>query len=119
MGFSRSFFAARFGVTERDLALTSVKRLAGGEYADLYFEYPATSSVTMAWTKVIHHFNLGFRLRYAAGHDRKFHYAAPVFAMSFGTFSGNCGSRTTSCTCSAFIEPINFSIWRAVDQRPP
>ena len=38
---------------------------------------------------------------------------APVCsAMRFGTFSGNCGSRTTMGTCSAFIEAINSSMWR-------
>ena len=46
MGFSRSFFAARFGVTERDLESYLGEALsAGGEYADLYFEYLATSSI--------------------------------------------------------------------------
>ena len=39
MGFSQSFFGARFGITERDLeAYLSEALSSGGEYADLYFE---------------------------------------------------------------------------------
>src|SRR5713226_7191677 len=46
MGFSQSFFAQRFSVTERDLeSYLSEALSAGGEYADLYFEYLATSSI--------------------------------------------------------------------------
>ena len=46
MGFSQSFFAERFGITERDLeSYLSEALSAGGEYADLYFEYLATSSI--------------------------------------------------------------------------
>src|SRR5271169_4585126 len=46
MGFSQSFFAVRFGITERDLeSYLSEALSAGGEYADLYFEYLSTSSI--------------------------------------------------------------------------
>jgi TldD protein len=46
MGLSQSFFAQRFNVTERDLeSYLSEALSAGGEYADLYFEYLATSSI--------------------------------------------------------------------------
>src|SRR5580693_7162889 len=46
MGFSQSFFAERFGITERNLeSYLSEALSAGGEYADLYFEYLATSSI--------------------------------------------------------------------------
>ena len=46
MGFSQSFFAERFGITERDLESYLNEALsAGGEYADLYFEYLATTSI--------------------------------------------------------------------------
>ena len=46
MGFSQSFFAARFGVSEHDLESYLAEALsAGGEYADLYFEYLSTSSI--------------------------------------------------------------------------
>src|SRR5574340_270972 len=48
MTFSESIFAARFGVTRRDLeSYLSEALSAGGDYADLYFEYSATSSIGM------------------------------------------------------------------------
>src|ERR1017187_1104902 len=48
MGFSQSFFAERFGLTESNLEQYLSEALsAGGEYADLYFEYLATSSIGM------------------------------------------------------------------------
>src|SRR3954452_7022204 len=48
MGFSVSFFASRFGITERDLENYLSEALSnGGDYADLYFEYLATSSISI------------------------------------------------------------------------
>jgi len=46
MGFSQSFFAEKFGITEHNLEQYLSEALsAGGEYADLYFEYLATTSI--------------------------------------------------------------------------
>jgi TldD protein len=46
MGLSPSFFGAKFGISERDLeSYLSEALSAGGEYADLYFEYLSTSSI--------------------------------------------------------------------------
>src|SRR3984885_12172240 len=46
MSFSDSFFAAKFGITQRDLENHLSEALSrGGDYADLYFEYLATSSI--------------------------------------------------------------------------
>ena len=48
MSFSDSFFAARFGITRRDLENHLSEALSrGGDYADLYFEYLATSSISI------------------------------------------------------------------------
>src|SRR5579862_4678053 len=48
MGFSQSFFAGRFGITEHDLQQYLNEALsAGGEYADLYFEYLSTSAISI------------------------------------------------------------------------
>ncbi|MDX2151051.1 MAG: metalloprotease TldD [Bryobacteraceae bacterium] len=48
MGFEESFFARKFGLAERDLeGYLSEALSAGGEYADLYFEYLATSSISI------------------------------------------------------------------------
>jgi TldD protein len=46
MGISESFFAERFNITEHDLESYLSEALhEGGDYADLYFEYLATSSI--------------------------------------------------------------------------
>jgi TldD protein len=48
MRFAESFFAQKFGITERDLDRYLAQALAsGGDYADLYFEYVYTSSLSV------------------------------------------------------------------------
>ena len=48
MNFSDSFFAARCGITRQDLENYLAEALSqGGDYADLYFEYLATSSISL------------------------------------------------------------------------
>src|SRR5450631_2890832 len=48
MLFSESFFPLRFGITKRDLEKYLAEALSqGGDYADLYFEYLSTSSISM------------------------------------------------------------------------
>jgi TldD protein len=48
MRFSESVFAARFNITRRDLEGYLAEALRqGGDYADLYFEYLLTSSISM------------------------------------------------------------------------
>jgi TldD protein len=48
MAFSDSFFARKFNITERDLEAYLADALSsGGDYADLFFEYVATSSISL------------------------------------------------------------------------
>src|SRR5579862_3228516 len=48
MQFSESFFPLRFGITARDLENYLAEALSqGGDYADLYFEYLVTSSISI------------------------------------------------------------------------
>src|SRR5450755_1579198 len=48
MQFSESIFAARFGITRQDLENYLSEALSqGGDYADLYFEYLATSAISI------------------------------------------------------------------------
>ena len=48
MGLSDSFFGQKFGVSEADLQnYLSEAMSAGGDYADLYFEYLATSNISI------------------------------------------------------------------------
>ncbi len=48
MSFSGSFFASKFGIQRQDLENYLGEALSqGGDYADLYFEYLATSTISM------------------------------------------------------------------------
>src|SRR5579884_1391510 len=48
MGLSASFFGRTFSITAQDLeSYISEALSAGGDYADLYFEYVASSSIAM------------------------------------------------------------------------
>src|SRR5690349_6142159 len=48
MQFSESIFAARFQITRQDLERYLAEALSqGGDYADLYFEYLLTSSMSL------------------------------------------------------------------------
>ncbi len=48
MSFSESFFALKFGLRAHDLENYLAEALSqGGDYADVYFEYLATSSISM------------------------------------------------------------------------
>src|ERR1035438_9558331 len=48
MQFSESVFAARFNITRHDLEAWLAEALSqGGDYADLYFEYLLTSSISL------------------------------------------------------------------------
>src|SRR3984893_4224685 len=48
MQFSESVFATRFGITRQDLERYLSEALShGGDYADLYFEYLVTSSISI------------------------------------------------------------------------
>src|SRR3981189_2021720 len=48
MGLSASFFGERFNITGRDLERYLDEALSrGGDYADLYFEYLATSAISI------------------------------------------------------------------------
>src|SRR5579864_2577238 len=48
MSFSESFFPSRFAITRGDLESYLSEALSqGGDYADLYFEYLSTSSISI------------------------------------------------------------------------
>src|ERR1700743_423696 len=48
MNFSETFFAAKFGITRQNLESYLSEALSrGGDYADLYFEYLSTSSISI------------------------------------------------------------------------
>src|SRR6202051_1938259 len=79
MGLSQSFFGDRFNITERDLERYLAEALSrGGDYADLYFEYLATSNISMAESIVksaTQGVSLGVGVRVLAGERTGYAYS--------------------------------------------
>src|SRR5229473_3226536 len=79
MSLSDSFFGQKFGVTEQDLqSYLSEALSAGGDYADLYFEYLATSSLSIDESIVksaVQGVSLGVGVRVIAGERTGYAYS--------------------------------------------
>jgi TldD protein len=79
MSFSHSFFGQKFGLTEADLeSYLSEALSAGGEYADLYFEYLATSSISIDESIVksaVQGVSLGVGIRVISGERTGYAYS--------------------------------------------
>src|ERR1700676_5427996 len=79
MAFSDSFFGQKFGITEHDLQSYLNEALsAGGDYADLYFEYLATSSLSIDESIVksaVQGVSLGVGVRVIAGERTGYAYS--------------------------------------------
>src|SRR5579871_4505988 len=79
MIFSESFFSTRFAITRTDLeSYLSEALSAGGEYADLYFEYLATSSISIDESIVksaVQGVSLGVGIRVISGERTGYAYS--------------------------------------------
>jgi TldD protein len=79
MSLSHSFFGQRFGLTEANLeSYLSEALSAGGEYADLYFEYLATSSISIDESIVksaVQGVSLGVGIRVISGERTGYAYS--------------------------------------------
>ena len=79
MPLSSSFFGQKFGLTEHDLqSYLSEALSAGGDYADLYFEYLATSSLSIDESIVksaVQGVSLGVGVRVIAGERTGYAYS--------------------------------------------
>jgi TldD protein len=79
MSLSASFFGQKFGITEHDLQSYLDQALsAGGDYADLYFEYLATSSLSIDESIVksaVQGVSLGVGVRVIAGDRTGYAYS--------------------------------------------
>ena len=79
MHFSESFFPQRFGITTRDLENYLAEALShGGAYADLYFEYLSTSSISIDESIVksaLQGVSLGVGVRVIAGERTGYAYS--------------------------------------------
>src|SRR5580704_14327201 len=82
MALSDSFFGQKFGITQRDLeAYLSEALAAGGDYADLYFEYLATSNLSIDESIVksaIQGVSLGVGVRVIAGERTGYAYSGDL-----------------------------------------
>jgi TldD protein len=82
MALSDSFFGQKFGITEHDLeAYLSEALAAGGDYADLYFEYLATSNLSIDESIVksaIQGVSLGVGVRVIVGERTGYAYSADL-----------------------------------------
>jgi TldD protein len=84
MALSDSFFGQKFGVTEQDLqSYLSEALSAGGDYADLYFEYLATSSLSIDESIVksaVQGVSLGVGVRVISGERTGYAYSDDLSA---------------------------------------
>src|SRR6202008_856392 len=84
MSLSDSFFGRKFGLTEHDLQAYLDEALsAGGDYADLYFEYLATSSISIDESIVksaVQGVSLGVGVRVISGERTGYAYSDDLSA---------------------------------------
>src|ERR1700691_5027402 len=82
MALSDSFFGQKFGITEHDLESYLAEALsAGGDYADLYFEYLATSNLSIDESIVksaVQGGSLGVGVRVIAGERTGYAYSGDL-----------------------------------------
>src|SRR5271155_6181382 len=82
MPLSDSFFGQKFGLTEHDLqSYLSEALSAGGDYADLYFEYLATSNLSIDESIVksaVQGVSLGVGVRVIAGERTGYAYSGDL-----------------------------------------
>jgi TldD protein len=82
MSLSDSFFGQKFGITEHDLDLYLSEALAaGGDYADLYFEYLATSQLSIDESIVksaVQGVSLGVGVRVISGERTGYAYSGDL-----------------------------------------
>jgi TldD protein len=82
MEFSQSFFARRFGLTPGDLeAYLAVALEGGGDYADLYFEYVASTTLSLEEEMVkgaSQNVSMGVGVRVISGEKTGYAYAGDL-----------------------------------------
>ncbi|MGI8743336.1 MAG: metalloprotease TldD [Bryobacteraceae bacterium] len=82
MSLAESFFGQKFGITEHDLQKYLSEALsAGGDYADLYFEYLATSNISIDEGMVksaVQGVSLGVGIRVISGERTGYAYSGDL-----------------------------------------
>lgn len=116
MQLSESFFARRFGLIERDLERYLGEALsAGGDYADLYFEYLVTTSISVDESIVksaTQGTTLGVGIRVIAGERTGYAYSDDLSPEKILK-----AARVAACIASgpASVETAGFTQGRARD----
>ncbi len=119
MQFSESFFAHKFGLTERDLDRYLGDALsAGGDYADLYFEYLITTSISVDESIVksaTQGATLGVGIRVIAGERTGYAYSDDLSPEKISK-----AARVAACIASgpAKVEKTGFMEGRKRDLYP-
>ena len=112
MDFSGSFFARKFGISERDLEAYLAEALsAGGDYADLYFEYVATTSISLD-ESIVKSANqgvsLGVGIRVIAGERTGYAYSddlSPDRIRKAARVAAHIASGPAKAPVAGFTEP--------------
>src|SRR5260370_2074376 len=119
MGISESFFASRFNITERDLERYLDEALSRGvDYADLYFEYIATSSISMDESIVksaTQGVSLGIGVRVISGERTGYAYSDDLSPEKILK-----AAKTAACIASgpSKVEKIGLETGRKLDLYP-
>lgn len=119
MSLSDSFFAQRFGITEHDLESYLSEALgAGGDYADLYFEYVATSHLSIDESIVktaVQGVSLGVGIRVIAGERTGYAYSDDLSSEKIRK-----AARVAACIANgpAKVEKTGFEEARRRDLYP-
>src|SRR5579863_10513183 len=119
MALSDSFFGHKFGITEHDLEQYLSEALsAGGEYADLYFEYLATSNMSIDESIVksaVQGVSLGVGVRVIAGERTGYAYSDDLSPEKIRK-----AARVAACIASgpSQVEKTGFEQARARDLYP-
>ena len=119
MSLSNSFFGQKFGLTEHDLqSYLSEALSAGGDYADLYFEYVATSSLSIDESIVksaVQGVSLGVGVRVISGERTGYAYSDDLSPEKIKK-----AARVAACIAQgpAKVEKTGFEQTRARDLYP-
>ncbi|HUQ93314.1 MAG TPA: metalloprotease TldD [Bryobacteraceae bacterium] len=119
MALRDSFFAQKFGITENDLESYLGEALsAGGDYADLYFEYLATTSVSLDESIVksaTQGVTLGVGIRVIAGEKTGYAYSddiAPEKILQAARVAAYIASGPAKQTRTGFAESGKRDLYR-------
>src|SRR5438477_9928024 len=94
MEFSQSIFASRFNITKQDLEGYLYEAMSqGGDYADLYFEYLQTSSISIDESMVksaAQGVSMGVGVRVIAGERTGYAYSDDLSPEKIRKAAGGC-----------------------------